>query len=279
MPEASAIQHSSSGWAKRYGPFALVTGASDGIGRAFARALAARGVSVVLVARRVERLEALALELNRDHNVQARVVAADLATAQGVDAVLEATAHLDVGLLVTAAGFGSSGPLIEADLDVELAMVGVNCGAVVQLSHAFGNRLRARGSGGIVLLSSLLAFQGVPRASTYAATKAFVQTFGEGLRLELAPHGVDVVASAPGPVASGFAERADMKMGATDRPETVAAVTLGSLGRRGTVRPGWLSKLLEYSLCMLPRVVRTRILGAVMQGMTKHQDAPSPRAA
>jgi short-subunit dehydrogenase len=122
-------------------------------------------------------------------------------------------------------------------------------------------------------MSSLVAFQGVPKAATYAATKAFVQTFAEGLRAELETHGVDVLASAPGPVRSGFEARADMKMSVALSPPVVARATIEALGRKGTVRPGFLSKGLEASLAPLPRRARVRMMGMVMGGMTKHQNA------
>jgi len=109
----------------------------------------------------------------------------------------------------------------------------------------------------------------VPRAANYAATKAYVQSFAEALRLELRPLGVDVIASAPGPIRSGFAARASMTMSLAQTPHDVAAATLGALGRRGTVRPGWLSKFLEVSLMCLPRRGRVRIMGVVMAGITR----------
>jgi hypothetical protein len=253
---------------ERYGPWAVVTGASDGIGRAFAAELAAAGLNVVLVARRAEALEAVALQL-RALGAEARVVAADLSRPEGVAATLEATQGLSVGLLVAAAGFGTSGPFVDAPLQDELQMLDVNCRAVVAMAHHFGARFAQQRRGGLVLLSSLLAFQGVPRAAHYAATKAFIQTFAEGLRLELGPRGVDVLASAPGPVHSGFAQRASMQMGLAARPDEVATASLSALGRRGTVRPGWLSKLLEASLAILPRWGRTRVMAVVMGSMTR----------
>ncbi|MEL6179942.1 MAG: SDR family NAD(P)-dependent oxidoreductase, partial [Myxococcota bacterium] len=142
---------------------------------------------------------------------------------------------------------------------------------LLALTHHYGRRFAAQKRGGIILMSSLLAFQGVPRAAHYAATKAYVQTLAEGLRLELAPYTVDVLACAPGPVHSGFAERANMRMGVALKPEDIALATLSALGRRTTVRPGWLSKLLEGSLALLPRWGRVRILAQVMGGMTQHQ--------
>ncbi len=258
----------------KYGPWAVVTGASDGIGREFARALAKAGFNLVLVARRRARLEELAAELSARYEIEIRAVDVDLSHKDAPQTVLEATAPLDVGLLVAAAGFGTSGAFLDAPLDAELEMIDVNCRAVVALSFGFGQRFKARGRGGLVLMSSLLAFQGVPRAANYAATKAFVQTLAEGLRLEMAPLGIHVVACAPGPIHSGFAERARMQMGFAQKPQSVALATLNALGRRGTVRPGWLSKTLEASLAPLPRLARSRIMARVMAGMTKGRAVP-----
>jgi short-subunit dehydrogenase len=266
---------------ERYGPWAVVTGASDGIGREFAVRLAEAGIDLVLAARRESVLDALADELARAHGVRTRVVAADLTTHAGVGALVDRTRDLDVGLLVASAGFGTSGPFTEGRLEEELGMIDVNCRAVAALSHEFGRRFIGRKRGGLVLLSSLVAFQGVPRAANYAATKAYVQALAEGLRVELRPHGVDVIASAPGPIRSGFAARASMTMGLAQTPREVAGATLAALGRTGTVRPGWLSKFLEFSLMFLPRWGRVRMMGVVMAGMTRAHERPGealPRA-
>lgn len=255
----------------RYGPWAVVTGASDGIGRAIATELAIAGLNVVLCARRGEVLDALGAELSAAHGVETRSSALDLSDDRSIARLLEETRGLEVGLLVAAAGFGTSGAFLDADLTTELSMIDVNCRAVAALAHGFGRRFADRGSGGLVLLSSLVAFQGVPRAANYAATKAYVQSLAEGLRLELAPRGVDVVASAPGPVHSGFAARASMRMSLAQTPSQVARGTLAALGRWGTVRPGFLARFLELSLSFLPRWGRVRMMGVVMRGMTNHR--------
>lgn len=266
----------------RLGPVALVTGASDGIGEAFARELAARGIDLALVARRRARLDVLASELTAAHGTSAHVLAADLGRTDEVERVISETRHLDIGLLVAAAGFGTSGAFLDSPIEAELEMVDVNCRAVVALTHAIGRRLVARGRGGIVLFSSIVAFQGVPRQAGYAATKAFIQSFAEGLRTELRSSGVDVLSVAPGPVASGFAARANMRMGATDSSSAVAAATLAALGRRTTVSPGRLGKVLGYSLSALPRWGRVRVMTEIMKGMAakvpQTGGAGSPRA-
>ncbi len=262
----------------RYGPWAVVTGASEGIGKAFAQALAAQGLNLVLVARRQAALEGLANELTRQHGIASRVVAADLSQLDALDTVTTATADLEVGLLVAAAGFGTSGPLLASSSTLEVNMVDVNCTAVLVLAMHYGQRMVQRRRGGVVFMSSLLAFHGTPGAANYAATKAYVQSLAEGLRVEWAPLGVDVIASAPGPIATGFAARAKLQMNQALSPEVVARVTLAALGRRATVRPGWLSKLLGWSLALLPRWGAVQVVHRVMQGMTAHPNAPAPKA-
>lgn len=253
-----------------YVPWAVVTGASSGIGQAIASELAGEGLNLVLVARG-ETLGALADTLKAGHGIAVRVLTADLSDPAQVDAVSADCADLDIGLLVAAAGFGTSGPFLRADPVQECAMLDLNCRALMLQAHHFGRRFAARGRGGIVLMASLVGFQGTPFAAHYAATKAYVQTLAEGLRVELAGSGVDVLASAPGPVRTGFAARADMRMGAALSPRTVARATLAALGRRTTVLPGALTKVLACSLAPLPRPLRARIMGRVMAGMTKHQ--------
>lgn len=255
----------------RYGPWAVVTGASDGIGRATALRLAASGVHVVLVARRAALLHDLAGRIAFEHGVETHAVPADLGTADGVDAVHAATADLDVGLLVAAAGFGTGGPFLDAALADEQQMLAVNCAAVLVTTLHHARRLAARGRGGIVLFGSLVGRQGSPYAAHYAATKAYVQALGEGLHQELAPHHVDVLVSAPGPVHSGFADRAGMRMGAAVSADRVAAGTLDALGRRTVVVPGTLSKALTWSLAPLPRRARSTAMSRVMRGMTRER--------
>ena len=204
------------------------------------------------------------------------VIVADLGTPVGVDEVLTRTRGIDVGLYIAAAGYGTTGSFIESDLDSELTMIDVNCRAVVSLTHGFARRFADRGAGGIVLFGSLVGFQGVPQTANYAATKSFVQSFAEGLRLELKCLGVDVLATAPGPTHSGFAAQAAMTMSSAADADVVARSTLRSLGRRSsTVRPGVQAKLLGYSLIMLPRWARVRVLGSIMSGMSSATRQPT----
>lgn len=259
-------------WLQRYGPWALITGASDGIGEAFAHDVARRGAHVVLAARRLDRLQALGHELEESHGIETRAISVDLSKPHAATQLVEETADLDIGLMIASAGFGTSGAFLSIDVEDELSMIDVNCRSVLEIVHAMSQRMKHRG-GGLVLMSSIVAFQGTPRAANYAATKAYIQTLAEGLAPELARDGIDVLASAPGPVASGFAKRANMMMGAAEKPEQVARTTLDALGRKRLVRPGLLTKVLSGSMSMLPRRGRSAIMQSVMQGMTKHQNA------
>lgn len=166
------------------------------------------GINLVLTARSTTVLQQLATEVAARHRVETRVVTVDFELPTAIEELLEATANLEIGLLIAAAGFGTSGLFLNSSPERELAMLDVNCRAVLLLAHHFGRRFAKQKRGGIVLMGSIVGFQGVPNAAHYAATKAYIQTLAEALHVELAPLGVDVLASAPGPVHTGFAARA-----------------------------------------------------------------------
>ena len=258
---------------QHYGPWALITGASDGIGKALAEQIAAAGINVALVARNEVRLRALAADLEGRHGIETAVLAADLADSDAVALVETSTSGLDVGLMVLAAGFGTAGTFLETSLADEMALIAVNIAAVSRLSHTFAGRLAGRGRGGLVLFGSIVGWQGVPGQANYAASKAYVQSLAEGLHDELEPHGVDVLSVAPGPVASGFGPRAGLAMTGATAPEVVATATLTALGRRRTVIPGARGKFLTSALRPLPRRFRSLILGRVIAGMRARETA------
>lgn len=258
-----------------YGPWAVVTGASSGIGRELADRLAEAGLNIVLNARGTAGLTSVAQTIRGNYGVDVRIVAADLAEAQGIQQLIEQTRELNVGLLVASAGYGTSGLLVESTVADEVNMLRVNTEAVLVLSHHFGRLFAQQKRGGLLLLSSLVAFQGVPYSANYAATKAYVQSLAEALALELKPSGVDVLAAAPGPVQSGFGKRADMNMSMALTPAQIGLPILRALGRQTVVLPGFLTKLLVYSLRTVPRWGKVRIMQRVMGGMTAHQRQPT----
>lgn len=198
MNEQAQVSAAAAGFKHRYGPTALVTGASSGIGRAFAVELAARGLDLLLVARRTARLRALAAEIEQAHGVSVQVCGADLADPAAVEQIVAAAAGLDPGLLVSNAGFGLKGAHQDNDPARMAAMLQVNCAAPLQLTHRLVPGLLQRGRGGIIITSSVEGLMGIPYSAAYAASKAFTNSLGESLWGELSTAGVDVLALCPG---------------------------------------------------------------------------------
>ncbi|MCG8388676.1 MAG: SDR family NAD(P)-dependent oxidoreductase [Cytophagales bacterium] len=255
---------------RSYGPWAIVTGASSGIGREIAERLAEAGLNLVLVGRNEKALDEARASLEA-YDAGIQVLYADLSQRKEVEKVIQQVEGLDIGLYVASAGFGTSGEFVKSSLEDELNMLEVNCTALFILTHHFAKLFQERGKGGIILLSSIVGFQGAPYAAHYAATKAYVQSLGEALAVELGSAGVKVLAAAPGPVNTGFGDRAKMQMGQALKPSDVGLPILKALGRKNTVLPGFLSKFLVGSLSMLPRWGKVRVMKLVMGGMTKHQ--------
>ena len=178
----------------RYGPWALVAGASDGIGEAFAHRLAGAGINVVLVARRAAVLAVLADELRRSYGVDARCVVADLTSEAMMGEIRQATDDIEVGLLVYNAGAAHGAVhFLDRPAEAAIGMISLNCRGPVLLSHHFGKRMRERGRGGIMLLSSMAAMSGGSYIAVYNATKSFDMVLAEGLWHELKPAGVDAM--------------------------------------------------------------------------------------
>jgi short-subunit dehydrogenase len=247
-------------FATRYGPWALVAGASEGIGAAFATALAARDLNVVLVARRPEPLRALATKLY----TKTVTVAADLATDEGLDAVFAATADLEIGLVVANAAYPGIGRFVDArqeDLD---QIVDVNVRAPVRLARHYLPPMVGRGRGGLIVMSSIAGQQGSPGIATYAASKAFGNVFAEGLWAEVGGRGVDVLSCAPGAVTTDALSSAKASSTPGEVPAgRVVAEALRALGRRRPrVVPGTVSRLSAAVMArLLPRSAAIRIIG------------------
>jgi short-subunit dehydrogenase len=194
------------------GSTCLITGASSGIGEQFARQLAARGYGVYLVARREDRLRALAADIERDHGVRAEVAACDLSNASEIEGLPARVweSGLAVELLINNAGFTTVGD-VHKNPDRQLGMVRVNIEALVALTSAFLPGMTERGRGAVIQVASTAAFQPIPAQATYAATKAFVLSFTEAVSAELKGTGVTMTALCPGPVATEFVEAGGFK--------------------------------------------------------------------
>ena len=245
---------------------ALITGASAGLGVDFARELSKRGHKLVLVARRKDRLAALAKELGN-----ARVVAIDLSKPDAADKLMAdvAKAGEQVELLVNNAGFGAIGRFAELDAKRQRQMIDLNVGALMDLCRAVAPEMIARKSGAILNVASTAAFQPGPKMAVYFATKAFVLSFTEALHEELKPHGVKVSCLCPGPTRTEFGEVAGFKgSGAFDKVgmESLPVVVAGLRGldqNRAVVVPGLVNKVGAASTRFVPRSIVRKIAGAI----------------
>lgn len=216
----------------RYGEWALVTGASSGIGREFARALAREGCSIVLSARREERLRELAGELERESAVRTRVVPLDLERAGAAEELARAVSDLEVGILVNNAGFGSIGPLVNQPAERVRAMVELNCTAPALLARLALPSMLARRRGAIIFVGSVAGMVPMPLHALYGATKAFDNSLGEALYEELRGSGIDVLALEPGSTETEFQMRAGEAPHGGESSERVVAKALAALGER-----------------------------------------------
>lgn len=252
----------------RYGPWAIVTGASSGIGEELARKLAARGLHLVLVARRKDRLDALAAAITAARGVQVRVAAIDLARADFLAELEQITADIEVGLLANNAGFGSKGPFLASDLAFQIEMLEVNCRASLILAHAYGRRMAARRRGGIIITSSTAAFQGVPFTSHYAATKGWGLQLAEGLWFELQREGIDVLALCPGPTDTEGPRRTGVDPtrvpGKLMEVAPVVDAALEALGKQPVVIPGLTNRLAYLAVRLASRRFATSTAGRLL---------------
>ncbi len=254
---------------------ALITGASSGIGAAFAAALARSGSDLILVARSEDKLRALAGELTRETGRNIQVIAADLSKPEcgprlkkQVDAL-----EMEVNLLINNAGFGTTGAFERQDPAREAEEIRLNASAVVDLAHAFLPAMLEARHGGIINIASSAAFQPMPYFAVYAATKAFVYSFSDALREEVRGRGVHVLAVCPGPVDTGFFEatgahnlRKKVPAGTMVSAEAVVEAALEGLAARSRlVVPGGIMKISALASAVLPRALMTRIVGRLMK--------------
>jgi short-subunit dehydrogenase len=251
------------------GKWALVTGASAGIGVALANELAAGGTHLVLTARRRDRLEELARTLAQRHGIRTAVFDADLAAAAAPQKIYDFTKQqgLEIDLLINNAGFGQYGELTQVPAQRLLDMVQVNCLAVVHLSRLYLADMVARRCGDVLILASTAAFQAVPFISTYAATKAFDLLFAEGLAEEMRPHGIRVCALCPGSTESEFHAIAGQEKFTSKNQQTAQKVARTGLQALAAGKSYVISGLGNYLGAQSQRIVPRRMVTRIAANM------------
>jgi short-subunit dehydrogenase len=249
----------------------LITGASSGIGEAFARRFASRGENVVLVARSEDKLAGLCNELGRANNVNAQYVALDLTESDAPEKLFEETnkRELEVETLINNAGFGSMGDFTTLEVKRELNMIDLNIKSLVALTYLYLKPMRERKEGTIINVASTAAFQGVPYMATYAATKAFVLAFSEALWDENRAFNVHVMALCPGVTETNFfaaanSDKPPMRIAQT-ADEVVDTALKGLKRGKSHIISGWTNYLMTESERLVPRSVVARIAGKAMR--------------
>lgn len=251
----------------RYGAWALVTGASSGIGKSLVHLLADCGFNIILTARNEDKLSEIANTIEKTQGIKAVHFKADLSNHSDVDSLLEFSHQFEIGLVINSAGFGISGEMTEHSTETELEMLQLNVVGLFKITNHFARKFKEKKKGGIILLSSAASFQGMPYLTHYSATKAYVQSLGEGLYHELKKYNVDILCASPGPVATNFAERANMRMEVAMSADKVAGSILKSLGNKGTVIPGFTMNFLMFALKLMPRRWQVKFMASLNRRM------------
>mgnify|MGYP002639826729 CR=1 FL=1 len=247
--------------------WALVTGASSGLGVDFARQLAADGHNLILVARREQALQDLALQLHNQYAIKVEVVALDLSIRDAANQLFAKTesAGWAVDVLINNAGFGCYGDFLEQDLDRAQSMLDLNISTLVRLTHLFGGAMKTRGKGRILQVASTAAYQATPSYSTYAAAKAFVLHFGEGVNHEWKGSGVSCTTLSPGVTATEFLKVSGQsatfyqRMVMMQSPDVVRIGLRAMFKGKSSIVPGIMNKVTAWSIRTIPRTWATSI--------------------
>jgi short-subunit dehydrogenase len=233
-----------------YGEWALITGASSGIGKALAYEIASKKLNLILVARRQSELEIVANDIRRKHQVATLIIAADISTPEGIDHICDQTENHTIGLLVLSAGIAGNGAFTKNNLDYELQTININIISTLKLTHHFVKMMEQRSRGGILLLSSLTACMPSPYFSNYAATKAYVLSLGTSLYGELKIKGIDVSVLCPGVTNTPMSEYLELDLSQTPikpmSPGEVAKEAIEKFGKKLSIIPGRSNRLMAF---------------------------------
>ncbi|MEK9929050.1 MAG: SDR family NAD(P)-dependent oxidoreductase [Halieaceae bacterium] len=257
-------------FSSRYGPWALIAGASEGLGAAFAECLAAQGINLILVARRAEPLETLAVRLRETHAVDVMTQSLDLANEEALVSFM-GTLDADLGLIICNAAYSAVGGFLETPAEQLKQIIGVNVTAPLLITRLLAPRLLTRGRGGVILMSSLAGNQGSANIATYAASKSFNTVLAEGLWQELKRAGIDVVAPCAGAIRTpGYQQAASgpEPPGTMDADE-VASQALAALGHRPVVVPGRFNQFALFLMRrLMPRKTAIRLMSSSTKGLS-----------
>ena len=232
---------------EKYGKWAIITGASSGIGKAFVFDVAAENMNIIMVSNEKEPLELLCKEITDTYNIEAIACFADLSDKEGINKIIEVAKGKEIGLLINDASYGIHGRFVESKLEDYYHLINVNVNAYVALTHAILPQMIDRNRGAVIMVSSLNSFSPIAESAIYTATKAFELYFGSALWLEMKEHNIDVLVVMPGPTRTAFQEKAGTKVNSMAlTPEELVKGVWPCLGIKMTYIPGIFNKLLSF---------------------------------
>ena len=252
---------------QKYGEYALITGASSGIGKEFAIQLAKEGFNLVLVARRKELLEVLAQELQGKFGINVIVIDADLTKENVIEEIDSFIKKIDLGMVVLNAGIQMHGNFLKSSLIEQEKMLDLNINVPMKMAHIFANRFVKKQKGALIFLASTFAYQPVPYFSSYAASKPYILSFADALRVELSPKGVDVLSLSPGLTKTEMVEKiaidfSKMPIVAMETKEVVYAALNALKKKKNSVIPGVRNKIMAFfSQRVMPRALTANVFG------------------
>ena len=253
----------------RYGQWALITGASRGIGAALARELAKKRINLILVARDEKQLQSLSATLHQQYSVQIKVIVLDLLEENAVETLYQQCKDKNIGLVIPNAGIETNGPFVDSSMKDNNDLIKLNIQIPMQMVNLFAKDFRDKKRGGFLLLSSLFAYQGVPMVANYSASKAYILSLGEALNVEFSSFNVDVTVVSPGLTDTDMPKNMPInfkKMPVTiSSPEKVAKVALNSLGKKATVVPGFINKFYAWQNRLVPRTFPVKLFGFLLK--------------
>jgi len=259
---------------ENYGEWALVTGASSGIGREFAIELASKGFNIVLVARRESKLNEVEKLIKRMSDVNVMIIVADLTTENGINSLKKETSSIEVGLLVNNAGREESGNFFDISLESYITTLTLNCQTPLELTYHFGLKMRERQRGGIIFMSSMVSYQGVPYVANYAGTKAYNLIFAESVCAELKKYNIDVLVATPGFTKTELATDWNFSGMLMEPLEAsfVAKEIIYKLGKKRLVIPGLVNRMLYFmGKYFQPRWLNTLSFGVVFKKVLRNK--------
>jgi uncharacterized protein len=255
---------------EKYGKWALVTGASSGIGKSFAKYLASKGINIVMISRSEPRLYEVSEEIIKTYSVLTIILPADLSKEESVNKIVQRLENIQVGILVNNAGYSLTGDFIDGSLDAQTDLMKINSLIPMQLSYYFAKKMKAFGKGAIINIASVSGFMPLPGWNVYAAAKAFLISFSKSLWYELKTHNIDVLVVCPGAAKTEFYKVSKTKLRGID-PDELVIESFKNLGKKPIAYFGFSNRFIAFVMKFLPSKISLKLGAEAVNNMSTNK--------